>query len=687
MPVSPEKTPAGAHRGRKNDASGRRAGRMRVIIEDVRPVVDGGQFPAKRVVGERVRVTAAVFADGHDEVACILRSRKRGERRWRQTPMRPLHNDEWEASFTPTSIGQWEFSITGWIDHYGTWRHDLRKRLDAGQDVSIDLLIGAGIVERAVSGAKGDARREIERFAAALRDKRRSVAERAAMALDDSRISAVIEHDPRAHAVQLGRPHVVDVERPRALFSAWYEMFPRSCAPEPGRHGTFADVEARLPYVQEMGFDILYLPPIHPIGVTNRKGRNNAPVAGSDDVGSPWAIGGPLPDGSLGGHKSVHPALGDFNSFDRLVAAAERRGIEVALDVAFQCSPDHPYLRDHPEWFRSRPDGTIQYAENPPKKYQDIYPFDFECEAWESLWDELLSVLTFWVERGVKIFRIDNPHTKSLPFWDWAIGEVRRRHPEVIFLAEAFTRPHRMYRLAKGGFSQSYTYFAWRPTPAELEQYVRELTQTEVVEFFRPSFWPNTPDILTEQLQSGGRPAAMARFVLAATLSASYGVYGPPFELGECAARERGSEEYLDSEKYQIRTWNIDDPWSLRDLIARVNSIRRQRPALQQNRNTVFHRTTSPALCAYSKHTDARGDVVLCIVNTDPHARQEGETDLDMPALGLGWEDGLEVEDLLTGAIYSWRGPRNYVALEPGQSHILHIRTGQAQTADSGLTH
>ncbi|MFG0284777.1 MAG: alpha-1,4-glucan--maltose-1-phosphate maltosyltransferase [Phycisphaerales bacterium JB039] len=687
MPVSPEKKRTAAPKGRKNDAVAPRAGRERVIIEDVQPVVDAGRFPAKRVVGERVRVTAAVFADGHDEVACVVRYRKRGERRWNELRMRPRFNDEWEAHFTPTSMGAWEFTITGWIDHYGTWRHDLRKRLDAGQDVSVDLLIGAGIIGRAAGAARGEARREIERFAADLRNERLDVAERATMALSDPRVAVVIENDPRSHAVQTPHPLLVTVERPRALFSAWYEMFPRSASAEPGRHGTFADVEARLPYIQQMGFDILYLPPIHPVGVTNRKGRNNAPVAGPDDVGSPWAIGGPLADGSLGGHKSVHPGLGDLNDFDRLVAAAERRGIEIALDIAFQCSPDHPYVRDHPEWFRSRPDGTIQYAENPPKKYQDIYPFDFECEAWESLWDELLSVLRFWVERGVKIFRVDNPHTKSMPFWDWAIAELRSSHPEVILLSEAFTRPHRMYRLAKGGFSQSYTYFAWRPTPADLEQYVRELTQTEVVEFFRPSFWPNTPDILTEQLQSGGRPAAMARLVLAATLSASYGIYGPPFELGEHAARERGSEEYLDSEKYQLRTWNLDDPWSLRDLIGRVNTIRRTCPALQQNRNTAFHRTTNPAFCAYSKHTDNRGDVVLCVVNTDPHARQAGETDLDMPALGLGWGDEFEVEDLLTGAVYTWRGPRNFVALEPGQSHILHLRTGQAPTADDGLTH
>jgi starch synthase (maltosyl-transferring) len=664
------------------DASLPRAGRRRVVIERVRPCVDGGAFPVKRVVGERVKVTAAVFADGHDLIACKLRYRKAGERDWHEETMKSLPNDQWAGDFTPTTMDVWEFTLVAWIDHFGTWRHDLKARLDAGQDVAVDLLIGAEIAERAVSSARGRDRTDIESYSADLRDERRPLEERSAIALSDPRAETVVACDPRAHAVELERPVTVDVERPRALFSAWYEMFPRSASPEPGRHGALADVEARLPYVQEMGFDILYLPPIHPIGVTNRKGPNNRPEAGPDDVGSPWAIGGPLADGSLGGHKSIHPDLGDLNDFDRLVAAAERRGIEIALDIAFQCSPDHPYVRDHPEWFRKRPDGAIQYAENPPKKYQDIYPFDFETEAWESLWDELLSVMLFWVERGVRIFRVDNPHTKSLPFWDWAIAEVRRRHPQVIFLSEAFTRPHRMYRLAKGGFSQSYTYFAWRPTPPELEEYVRELCHTEVVDFFRPSFWPNTPDILTEQLQTGGRSAAMARLVLAATLSASYGVYGPAFELGDHRAREPGGEEYLDSEKYQLRHWNLDDPRSLRGLIGRVNAIRRRSPSLQQNRNIRFHRSTNPAFSLYSKHTDDRGDVVLCIVNTDPCNRQEAQTDLDLLALGVSSPDAFEMEDLLTGAIYTWHGGRNYITLEPGHSHILHLRpSGQGPAA------
>jgi starch synthase (maltosyl-transferring) len=426
-----------------------------------------------------------------------------------------------------------------------------------------------------------------------------------------------------------------------------------------------------------MGFDVLYLPPIHPIGAAFRKGKNNAPTAQPGDVGSPWAIGA-----AEGGHKSIHPALGTFADFDRLVAAAGRHGVEIALDLAFQCSPDHPYVREHPEWFRHRPDGTIQYAENPPKKYQDIYPFDFECDAWESLWRELLSVVLFWADRGVSIFRVDNPHTKAFPFWEWMIAEAKRLHPGLIFLAEAFTRPKVMYRLAKLGFSQSYTYFAWRNRPWEIEQYFTELARTRAAEFFRPSAWPNTPDILTDHLQHGGRPAAMARLVLAATLCASYGIYGPAFELGEAAAREPGSEEYLDSEKYQQRTWDLDRPGSLREFITRVNRIRRQNPALQQDRALAFHRADNPSLVCYSKR--APGSTILCVVNIDPHAAQSGTLTLDLPALGLDADRPFQAHDLLTDARFSWRGPTAWVGLDPGVSpaHIFRVRTRERTEHD-----
>src|SRR5438067_10699100 len=437
-------------------------------------------------------------------------------------------------------------------------------------------------------------------------------------------------------------------------------MFPRSCASEPGVHGTLRDCEQRLPYVAGMGFDVLYLPPIHPIGRSFRKGKNNELGAGPEDVGSPWAIGA-----KEGGHKAIHPQLGTLEDFKRLVTKAKESGIEIALDIAFQCAPDHPYAREHPEWFRKRPDGSIQYAENPPKKYQDIYPLDFETDHWKELWDELKSIIVFWCEQGVRIFRVDNPHTKAFPFWEWAIAEVKKDYPEALFLAEAFTRPKVMYRLAKSGFSQSYTYFAWRNTAYELYQYFTELAQPPVREFFRPNLWPNTPDILTEYLQSGGRPAFQARLILAATLGASYGIYGPAFALMEGRPREQGSEEYLDSEKYQVRPWKRDDPNSLRELITIVNRIRRENPALQTDRGLRFHPTENDQLLAYSKSTPDNANVVLTVVNVDPHHVQRGMVNLPLEELGLDRERSFQAHELISGARYLWNGPRNFVELNP----------------------
>jgi starch synthase (maltosyl-transferring) len=474
-----------------------------------------------------------------------------------------------------------------------------------------------------------------------------------------------LSHFPTVHRRVLS----VTVDRERARFSAWYEMFPRSASPEPGRHGTFADVEARLPYVAEMGFDVLYLPPIHPIGRTGRKGSNNTIRAAAGDVGSPWAIGGPE-----GGHKSVHPDLGTLADFLHLVKAAEKHGLEIALDVAFQTSPDHPYGREHPEWFRRRPDGTVQYAENPPKKYQDIYPFEFDGPDWRPLWRELCSVFEFWVDQGVRIFRVDNPHTKPFAFWEWVIAQVRDRHPEVIFLSEAFTRPKVMYRLAKLGFTQSYTYFAWRNEPWELKEYFTELTRTEVREYFRPNLWPNTPDILTETLQTGGRSASALRFVLAATLAASYGIYGPPFELVETTPLVAGREEYLDSEKYQLRHWDLDRPGSLRPLIARVNRVRREHPALQQDRTLRFLATDNQRLLAYAKTAPEGSDQVVTIVNLDPLWRQAGW--VEVPAEPLPGKPSYGVRDLLTDTSYTWRSDGwNYVELDPAvqPAHIMSV--------------
>ncbi|HUG94027.1 MAG TPA: alpha-1,4-glucan--maltose-1-phosphate maltosyltransferase, partial [Planctomycetaceae bacterium] len=497
-------------------------GRRRVVIEGVKPQIDGGRFPIKRVVGETVAVEADVFTDGHDRLSCALLYRADVDRDWSEIRCAPLVNDRWRAGFAVTQVGTYRYTVVGWIDRFLTWHHDFQKRVAAGQDVAVDVLIGAGLIEAAAAIASSDDQPKLDDWARRLRNP--EAPWHVQQICEDLELVQLMERNgPREFATRFDRDLEVVVDRERARFSAWYEMFPRSAAREPGRHGTFRDVEARLPYVASMGFDVLYLPPIHPIGRTFRKGRNNAVTAAPDDVGSPWAIGA-----QEGGHKAIHPELGTLDEFRQLVRSARDHGLEVALDVAFQCSPDHPYVKEHPEWFRHRPDGTIQYAENPPKKYQDIYPFDFECEDWRTLWEELKSIFTYWMDQGVRIFRVDNPHTKPFAFWEWCLGEIRRAGPDVIFLSEAFTRPKIMYRLAKLGFTQSYTYFAWRNTQQELAEYFTELTQTDVAEFFRPNLWPNTPDILTERLQVGGRPAFMMRLVLAATLGASYGIYGPP---------------------------------------------------------------------------------------------------------------------------------------------------------------
>jgi len=464
-------------------------------------------------------------------------------------------------------------------------------------------------------------------------------------------------------------PLVVDPERAR--FSAWYELFPRSASSTPGAHGTFHDVEARLPYVAELGFDVLYFPPIHPIGREKRKGKNNSLAPSAEDVGSPWAIGA-----AEGGHKSLHPELGTLEDFRRLVARAREFGIEIALDIAFQCAPDHPYVKEHPEWFRWRPDGTVQYAENPPKKYQDIYPFNFETDDWRALWEELASVFEFWMAEGVRIFRVDNPHTKPFAFWEWAIARLKRQHPEAIFLAEAFTRPKVMHRLAKLGYTQSYTYFAWRNTKWELTEYFTELARGPGREYFRPNVWPNTPDILTEHLQFGGRPAFMARLVLAATLAASYGIYGPAFELLESKPRDPGGEEYLDSEKYQIRAWDLAREDSLRGFIARVNEARRDNPALQSDASLAFFPVDNEHIICYAKATPDLENVVVTVVNVDPYHTQSGWVELDLAALGVDERSPYQMHELLTGARYLWHGARNFVSLDVTRSpaQIFRLR-------------
>jgi starch synthase (maltosyl-transferring) len=644
-------------------------GRLRVVIEKVAPQVDGGRFPIKRITGDAVRVEADVFADGHDAVAAMLLHRPDGETEWSKVPMRSLGNDRWSADFTVDRVGDHFYQVAGWVDQFATWKRDLEKRLRAGQDIAADLLIGRELIHRAAAKATGTDRERLGEIERRLQDgeAQRQVS---AVLADDDLNRMMFRLSPLDAAATYSQEFPVTVDRPRAAFSAWYEMFPRSAASN-GRHGTLKDVEARLPYVASLGFDVLYLPPIHPVGRSFRKGRNNAEVAQAADVGSPWGIGS-----EEGGHKSIHPSLGTMEDFRRLVAAAERHGIELALDVAFQTSPDHPYVREHAEWFRKRPDGTIQYAENPPKKYQDIYPFDFETPAWESLWEELKSIFDFWIREGVRIFRVDNPHTKPFPFWEWVIREIRCEHRDVLFLAEAFTRPKVMYRLAKLGFSQSYTYFAWRDTKWELTQYFTEITRSEVREFFRPNLWPNTPDILPESLQVGGRAAFMARLVLAATLAGNYGIYGPPFEHGWSAPREPGSEEYLDSEKYQIHHHDLDRADSLKDFIARVNTIRRGSPAIAHGGSLDFHNATNAQVICFSRTSADLADVVLVIVSLDPNYRQSAWIELPLEAMGLPANRPYQMHDLLTDARYLWHGNRNYVELDPSTcpAHVFRVR-------------
>jgi starch synthase (maltosyl-transferring) len=645
-------------------------GRVRAVIENVSPQVDCGRFAPKRVLGDTVSVEADLFTDGHDAVAGLLLYRRECDSNWQRQFFRPLVNDRWVACFTADTLGCWIYAVHAWVDHFETWRRDLVKRREAGQDLRVELLRGAHMVEAAVKRLKSGGEAFAE-WARRLGDEHADPGARYAIARSDA-LAILMREEPDPEQIARYPDELrITVEPLRARFSAWYELFPRSTSPDPQRHGTLRDCLARLPYVAAMGFDVLYLPPIHPIGLSHRKGRNNRLDPAPGEPGSPWAIGS-----QQGGHKSVHPELGTLDDLRALVAAARGHGIEIALDIAYQCSPDHPYAAEHREWFLERPDGSIQYAENPPKKYQDIFPFHFETPAWQALWRELKSVLDFWLAEGVRIFRVDNPHTKPFAFWEWAIGEVKREHPDAIFLSEAFTRPKVMYRLAKLGFTQSYTYFAWRNGKQELTDYFTELTQTPVREFFRPNLWPNTPDILTEYLQFNGRPGFMVRLTLAATLGANYGIYGPAFELLEHEPREPGSEEYLDSEKYQRRMWDLEREDSLRPFIARVNHIRRENPALQADWSLRFHRVDNDSLICYSKRSEDGENVVLCVVNLDAQHAQAGWLDLDLAALGLRDARSFQAHDLLSEARFLWQGPRNYVALDParGPAHVLLVR-------------
>jgi starch synthase (maltosyl-transferring) len=635
--------------------------RTRVIIRGVLPEIECGRFPIKRTVGEAVDVEADVFADGHDAIACVLRYRHLDDPTWEEIPMTAEVNDHWRGSFVVRRTGTYVYTLSAWIDHFQTWSRDLQKRVGVGQDVTIDLQIGANLLKHAAARASGaDASRLIEASGNLLLETALSQA-----------VSDLASRYPVKEFAANYKELRVTVDRVRASFSTWYELFPRSTSEEADRHGTLTDCERWLPRLAQMGFDVLYFPPVHPIGRTHRKGPNNRTVSENSDPGSPWAIGA-----AEGGHKSLHPELGSFDDFRHLICVAEKHGIEIALDLAYQCSPDHPYIKQHPEWFRMRPDGTMQYAENPPKKYEDIYPFDFETSHWQSLWNDLKSIVEFWIEHGVRIFRVDNPHTKSFAFWEWMISDLKTHYPDLIFLSEAFTRPNIMYWLAKSGFTQSYTYFTWRNDKKEITEYFTELTSDPVRQFFRPNLWPNTPDILHEYLQTGGRPAFIIRLILAATLGANYGIYGAAYELHENVPREHGSEEYLNSEKYEIKHRDMSDPSGLGPLIGRVNTIRRQNPALQSNLRLRFHPIDNDRLIAYTKQSADTKNLILTIVNLDWRYTQSGFIELPLKDLGIDTRHPYIVRDLLNEAQYTWLGPRNYVELRPTEmpAHIFKVQ-------------
>jgi len=644
-------------------------GRIRAVIESVTPSVDNGRFAAKRIIGDVVVVEADCFTDGHDSLACRLLWRRENENVWHEAEMVPLGNDRWRGSFVAETIGRYRYTVSAWVDHFLSWRHDFARRVDS-EDLRIAALVGAGIIEAAAGRAKGQERKLLKDWALRLRVEANAKTLKAC-GLDEELAVVAARYPDRHLAATCPVEYPLVVDRERARFSAWYEMFPRSAATEPGRHGTFRDCEAHLPDIARMGFDVLYFPPIHPIGQVNRKGANNTLVAKPGDVGSPWAIGS-----VEGGHTSLHSELGTLEDFRRLVASAQTYNMELALDIAFQCAPDHPYVKEHPHWFKWRPDGTVQYAENPPKKYQDIFPFEFESDEWCGLWQELAGVIRFWANEGVRIFRIDNPHTKPFPFWEWTISEIKRDYPDAIFLAEAFTRPKVMHRLAKLGFSQSYTYFAWRNNKHELVEYFTELTRGPGRDYFRPNAWPNTPDILNEYLQFGGRPAFIVRLVLAATLAASYGIYGPSYELLDATPHTSGSEDYQDSEKYQIRAWDSKAPQSLSDVIARVNRARRDNPALQSDGSLRFFPVGNDSLLCYAKSDAASQNLVVVVVNLDPHHVQSGWVELDLEELGIDTRSTYQMHDLLSGARFLWSGSRNYVQIDPQRTpaHLFALR-------------
>ncbi|WP_366183475.1 alpha-1,4-glucan--maltose-1-phosphate maltosyltransferase [Flavobacterium ovatum] len=638
----------------------------RIVIENVSPQLDGGAFAIKRIVGQTVRVTAAVFADGHDVIEACVKYKHENEDNWQEVRMIPTHNDEWYADFKVEKQGNYSYFVQSWVDYALNWQHGTDRKIQDNQYVKSELLEGAEYVNAILEMATHDERGYLGHLEYLL--KTESEYNQAIPEVTSERLTQIFKKYPSRLLANQSQELKVYVDRKKALFSTWYEFFPRSASEEDGKHGTFKDCERLLPRVAQMGFDTLYFPPIHPIGEVNRKGKNNATNAEDGDVGSPWGIGS-----AKGGHKSTHPELGSIDDFKQLVKKAQDWGIEVAMDYALQAAPDHPYVKDFPQWFKWRPDGTVQYAENPPKKYQDIQPIYFESSDWKNLWKELLDVALFWIEDcNIKIFRVDNPHTKPFYFWGWLIGEIKKKHPDVLFLAEAFTRPKIMNELAKQGFSQSYTYFTWRNSKAELTEYVTELTQSEQKEFYRPNFWPNTPDINPFALQSGSESMHLQKYFLAATLSSSVGIYGPVFEYRVSEPMAHGKEEYLNSEKYEVYKWDWTIQNKITRLITKINQIRKEQASLQQTNNIIFCDTNNENIMAYYKYDDDLQNKTLMVVNLDSSNSQQGSVRLPIDKLGI---NPVHIVDLITGNSYLWDKEWNYVDISPDLPfHLFKIQ-------------
>ncbi len=628
-------------------------GKTRVIIENVQPLVDGGLYPAKRTVGERVDVTAAIYGDGHDHIRAEVLYKKKEAPQWERVELTPTFNDEWKASFYVPEKGTYVYTLQAWVDHFDTWYDGFKKKANAKVDVKVELMEGAILLR-----TLGESNKDLISIARKLEDTQRYQA-----AIDyilGAEFANVVHENPlRENETKLNQEISIQVEHAKANYSAWYEFFPRSASLESGKHGTFQDCIRLLPRIAAMGFDVLYFPPIHPIGKINRKGKNNNVRSLPGEPGSPWAIGS-----DEGGHKSVLPALGTLEDFKKLIAESKKLGIDVAMDIAFQCAPDHPYVKEHPEWFKQRPDGSIQYAENPPKKYQDIYPFNFESDNWKALWEELRSVFFFWMEQGVTIFRIDNPHTKPIPFWHWVIAEVQKQNPDVIFLSEAFTRPKVMASLAKVGFTQSYTYFTWRVSKQELIEYVNDLVYGPSRNYFRPNFWPNTPDILPYHLQNQGENSFILRYALAATLSSNYGVYGPSYEFYENTPIE-GREEYFNSEKYELRNYDWKRTNRMTDIMSLLNKIRKENAALQSTWNVQFCPIENSQIIAFLKATDDLSNIILVVANLDTNRGQSGYIQLPKERLKLTDKVNIKLHDLITDEHYTWTQDWNFVDLNP----------------------